>query len=58
MGNFGYPYNDIVMICKDSTDYLTYSDALITQPGELGYHNNNNNNDMIAFANGSAPPES
>ena len=21
MGNFGYPYNDIV-ICKDSTDYL------------------------------------
>ena len=23
MVNFGYPYNDIV-ICKDSTDYLTY----------------------------------
>ena len=23
MGNFGYPYNDIV-ICKDSTDYLVH----------------------------------
>ena len=26
MVNFGYPYNDIV-ICKDSTDYLTTYDV-------------------------------
>ena len=28
MVNFGYPYNDLV-ICKDSTDYLTYDQVIV-----------------------------
>ena len=35
MVNFGYPYNDIV-ICKDSTDYLTLAnDSCFTRPHKM-----------------------